>query len=258
LKALGVEVATPAPEVIELPVSPAVRRVIAEVSSLRGQGVDYLLLPDLQLGAEIGPGDVVSPWMHDLEAALSRYLPGLPAVLRVPAELSLEVLGLAAELGQTLTRNPMTARRALEQTKNLIRPQAPKVRWAGNRLIGVVAQPQLLDDPQTWNALEGLLAQHHLSPVKPDVAPAALREEGEKLGLKLKLPTDLEAAGMHRYFSRVGRVKGLLYLHDPDCAPLPTPLRKLVGKGSKPSKLVVEGEDWSKAIEEMGSGIEGL
>jgi hypothetical protein len=178
-------------------------------------------------------------------------------VLKVPAELSPEVLGLAAEVGQTLTRNPMTTRRALEQTKNLIRPNLPKVQWAGTRLIGLVAQPQLLDDPATWGVVEGLLTQHNLSPAKPDLAPSALREEGEKLGLKLRLATDLEAAGMHRYFSRVGRIKGLLYLHDPDPAPLPTPLRKLVGKSAKPSKLLIQGEDWSGAVGEFAGAVEG-
>lgn len=107
------------------------QRLLAQVEALKEAGVDYLLLPDLQGGVESERGGGQCPWLLDLEAALLRYFPGLPPVLKVPAELSERVLGRAGEVGQLLVRNPMLVGRALDRTRRLLKPPRPSPRPRG-------------------------------------------------------------------------------------------------------------------------------
>lgn len=233
LQALDVEIIRPEEVAVQLPMPPPIQRVLGQAFSLKNQGVDFLLLPDVQLGVENRKGSP-SPWMVDLAATLGRLVPGLPPVLLVPAELSPEVAGLAAKIGQNLTRNPMLARRALERTKRLLDIPFKPIKQSGTHLIGLVAQPMLADDPIWLSDLQVVLAERGLNLFLADKAPAELRQEGVHLELGLELPTDLETAGMHRYLSRLGKVKGLLYVHDPEYLPLPNPLRKLLKKSESP------------------------
>jgi hypothetical protein len=255
LRYLDVEVVHP--EVPDAPGS-AAERVLEEVSSLKAQGVDFLLLPDVQLGVEARRGSP-SLWMINLEAALRQTLPGLPPALVVPAELSEGLAGLAASLGQTLSRNPMTARRALERTRSLLSAEHKAPRQPakpGTNLVGVVAQPFVLEAPATRELAAGLEA-HGLHLFRADKSPRELRLEGDKLGLGLELPTDLEAAGMHRYLARLGKVKGIVYLHDGEVAPLPNPLRRLVNRSgpNKPWILTGSGGPWDEAVADLAAKL---
>lgn len=256
LREMGVEMVRPETPAIKLPLPEPLQKVMGEVISLKGQGVDYLLLPDVQLGVESKKGNP-SPWMIDLEASLRRLIPGMPPALVVPAELSNDLTGTAAEIGQGLTRNPMTTRRALERTKYLLVPEFNAPKQAGSGLVGLVAQPVLLDDPATLQQLRDSLENEGLKLFLSDKSPPELREEGQKLELGLEFPTDLEAAGMHRYFSRIGRVKAIVYLHDEEYFPLPNPLRKLVNKSeaSKPWRLVGLDADWPKLAGELAKEL---
>ncbi|MCS7067695.1 MAG: hypothetical protein NZN28_03525 [Meiothermus sp.] len=233
LRALEVEVVHPAETLLELPFPEPIGRLLSQVYSLKNQGVDYLLLPDVQLGQEAQKGNP-SPWLVSLDATLEELVPGRPPALVVPAECSPEVAGLAAQIGQNLTRNPMLARRALERTKRLLSPSFTAPKQAGTRLVGLVAQPMLLSDAAWLQKLRAGLAEHGLSLFLADKAPAELRQEGAYLELGLELPTDLEVAGMHRYLSRLGKVRGLLYVHHADYLPLPAPLRRLLRKAPPP------------------------
>lgn len=252
LRYLDVEVVHP--EVPDAPAS-AAERVLGEVSSLKAQGVDFLLLPDVQLGVETRRGSP-SLWMIDLEAALRQTIPGLPPALIVPAELSEGLAGLAASVGQTLSRNPMTARRALERTRSFLSLEYKAPRQPGTNLVGVVAQPFVLEAPATRELAAGLEA-HGLHLFRADKSPRELRLEGDKLGLELELPTDLEAAGMHRYLARLGKVKGVIYLHDGEVAPLPNPLRRLVNRSgpNKPWVLTDPGGPWDEAIVDLAAKL---
>lgn len=252
LQALDVETVRPEENSVELPMPLPIRRLLGQAFSLKNQGVDFLLLPDVQLGIEHRKGSP-SSWMVDLAATLGRLVPGLPPTLTVPAELSPDVAGLAAEIGQNLTRNPMLARRALERTKRLLEPPFKPPKQPGTHLIGLVAQPMLTDDPVWLADLRAALAQHGLNLFLADKAPAELRQEGASLALGLELPTDLEAAGMHRYLSRLGKVKGLLYVHDPEYLPLPNPLRKLLKKSEPPKPWRVVGLEapWPQVAAEL-------
>ncbi|MER3553909.1 MAG: hypothetical protein C4331_06050 [Meiothermus sp.] len=255
LRQLDVEVVHPQSFISASP--SAISQVLGQVQSLKAQGVDYLLLPDIQLGLESNRGNP-SPWLIDLEASLRQTVPGLPPALVVPAELSPDLAGLAAGVGQSLSQNPMTARRALERTRPLLTPQYKAPKQAGNDLVGIVAQPVLLDNPELLNPLRDRLQTHGLNLFLADKPPQELRLEGDKLGLGLELPTDLETAGMHRYFSRLGKVKGILYLHDEAYAPLPGPLRKLVSKTGPNKPQAMAGTDgaWDEAVERLAMSDE--
>lgn len=256
LQALEVEIIRPEKASAELPFPLPIRRVLVQVFSLKNQGVDFLLLPDVQLGQEAHKGSR-SPWLVGLDATLEQLVPGLPPVLVVPAELSPEVTGLAAQIGQNLTQNPMLVRRALERTKRLLHPSFTPPKQSGTHLIGLVAQPMLLCDTEWLSDLRTGLAQHGLSLFLADKAPAELRQEGAHLELGLELPTDLETAGMHRYLSRLGKVEGLLYAHDAEYLPLPTPLRKLLKKAPppKPWRMVGLEAPWRKVAGELAKDL---
>lgn len=256
LRELQVEVVRPDASRVNLPLPGAIREVISEVLSLKNQGVDYLLLPDIQLGVESKKGNP-SPWMIDLEASLRRLIPGMPPALVVPAELSADLAGMVAEIGQGLTRNPMTTRRALERTKYLLHPEYKAPKQAASGLVGLVAQPVLLDDPQTLAQIRAGLESSGLNLYLPDKAPWDLRQEGQKLELGLEFPSDLEAAGLHRYFSRIGKVKAVLYLHDEEYFPLPNPLRKLVHKSEtgKPWRMLGLEADWPQLTGELAKEL---
>lgn len=259
LRELEIEVVRPEASMVNLPLPQAIREVISEVLSLKNQGVDYLLLPDIQLGVESKKGNP-SPWMIDLEASLRRLIPGMPPALVVPAELSSDLAGLVAEIGQGLSRNPMTTRRALERTKYLLHPEfkAPRQAASGAAgLVGMVAQPVLLDDQETQKQIRDKLEDRGLKLFLLDKAPWDLRAEGQKLELGLEFPSDLETAGMHRYFSRIGKIKAVVYLHDEEYFPLPGPLRKLVHKSetNKPWRLLGLETDWSQAAAELAKEL---
>ena len=256
MRALEVEVVRPQAIAVDLPLPAPIRRLLSQIFSLKNQGVDFLLLPDTQLGVEALKGNP-SPWLTDLDATLTRLIPGLPPTLVVPAELSPEVAGLAAQIGQNLTQNPMLARRALERSKHMLSASFPRPKQSGNHLVGVVAQPVLFSDPEWLAEFGDGLAGHGLHLFLADKAPAELRQEGRHLELGLVLPTDLEAAGMHRYLSRLGKVKGLLYVHDAEYLPLPTPLRRLLKKNPlpKPWRLVGLEAPWNKVAAELAEDL---
>jgi len=256
LQALDVETIHPEETDVRLPMPSPIRRVMGQVFSLKTQGVDFLLLPDVQLGVEAHKGSP-SPWMVDLEATLGQLLPGLPPALLVPAELSPEVAGLAAKIGQNLTRNPMLARRALERTKRLLEAPYTPHPQTGTDLIGLVAQPMLLCDSVWLADLRAALTARGLSLFLADKTPAELRLEGAHLEPGLELPTDLEATGMHRYLSRLGKVKGLLYVHDPEYLPLPNPLRKLLKKSEllKPWRMTGLESTWGQIADELAKDL---
>lgn len=255
LRALGVEVvrAEVTPD-LRQPYCLPVQGLLAQVAVLKGRGVDYLLLPDLQGGVESERGGGQCPWLLDLEATLRRYLPGLPPVLKVPAELSERVLGRAGEVGQILTQNPMRVGRALDQTKSLLKPPPPPKTPQGS--VGVVAQPYLLEDEGFRREVQEALASVGLLPYFPDLPPERLREEGERL-FSLDLPTDRELLGMVHYLHRLGRVRGLLLVVSYACPPIPGLLRRAARRLSKPYRLLTLGEDWTAALkalkEEMGA-----
>ena len=253
LEALGVEVVEAAPPPSDLPFCLPVQRLLAQVEALKEAGVDYLLLPDLQGGVESERGGGQCPWLLDLEAALLRYFPGLPPVLKVPAELSERVLGRAGEVGQLLVRNPMLVGRALDRTRRLLKPPPPLPTPQGS--VGVVAQPYLLEEPAFRREVEAALRAHGLEAYFPDLPPERLREEADRL-LPVDLPTDRELGGAIHYLGRLGRVKGLALVVSYACPPIPGLMRKAARRLGKPYRLLTLGEDWQEPLAALKAEME--
>ncbi len=259
LEALGVEVVRAlVPPDLGQPYCLPVQGIWAQVEALKAQGVDYLLLPDLQEGVESERGGGACPWLLDLEAALRRLGPGLPPVLKVPASLSPRVLGRAGEIGQILTQNPMLVGRALDRTRSLLKSPPPLPTPQGS--VGVVAQPYLLEDPRFREEVVSALAQVGLQPSFPDLPPERLREEGRRFS-HLDLPTDLELAGALHYLARLGRIRGLLLLVSYACPPIQAFFQRMGRQLTKPHRLLTLGEDWGPSLrglkEEMEQGPRG-
>jgi hypothetical protein len=229
----------------DLEVCGPIRRVLGEVQSLKRR-VDYLLLPDLQLGVESLRGGGQCPWLASLETALRFQVPDLPPLLRVPGELGPQLMSQAVEIGQLLTQNPPLVRRAWERSRYLLHPPAPSASLG--RGIGIVAQPYIREDPTLQGGVEEALRARGLHPLWPSLEPARLREEGLKSGVRLDLPTDLELAGASWYFARSGSVEGIVYLSANRCDPIPSLARKLARSLTKPWAFLVVGEDWSEPL----------
>jgi hypothetical protein len=256
LEGLGLELVRPEPVEPSLPIFLPASLVAAQVGNLKAQGVDYLLIPDAQGDVQSERGGAQNPWIFDLGASLARYLPGLPPMLRVPAYLSPELVGFAAEVGQTLTKNPMLTRRALNKTQYLLQysPPLPK-NPSSNRSVGIVTLPMVQEDSRLQGGIVEALQKVGLSPFWPDLPPSRLREEGQRVGIPLDLPTDLEFAGASHYLSRLGKVKALVYLMVPDSDPIPNLARKLARRVRKPHRTLTVGEDWSEALAELARQV---
>jgi len=256
LRELGVEVLKVERQAAPLPFCRPVQELLAQVEALKEKGVDYLLLPDLQGGVESEKGGGQCPWLLDLEAALLRYFPGLPPVLKVPADLT-HALGRAAEIGQLLTQNPMLAHRALDRTRRLLLPPPPLKSPQGPGPVGVVAQPYLVEDPAFREEVAEAFAPHGLTPYFADLPPEKLREEGARLGLGVVLPTDLELLGQSHYLDRLGRVRALAYIASYACPPIPGLMRKAARRAGKPKVFLTLGEDWNEALDTLRRAVLG-
>ncbi|MGQ9735613.1 MAG: hypothetical protein ACUVUP_03365 [Thermaceae bacterium] len=247
LKELGVEVLKSEKKPLPLDFCRPVQELIHQVEALKAKGVGYLLLPDLQGGVVTEKGGGQCPWLLDLEAALLRHLPSLPPVLKVPVDSS-KTLGRAAEIGQILSRNPMLVRRALDRTQRLLAPPSPLPNLQGVHLVGVVAQPYLVEDPSFREEVKEAFLPHDLTPYFADLPPERLREEGRKPALGVLLPTDLELLGQSHYLDRLGRIKALAYITSYACPPIPGLMKKAARRLSKPSVFLTLGEDWTESL----------
>ncbi|WP_018465319.1 hypothetical protein [Calidithermus timidus] len=256
LEGLGLELVRPEPVEPSLPIFLPASLVAAQASNLKAQGVDYLLIPDAQGDIQSERGGAQNPWIFDLGASLARYLPGLPPMLRVPAYLSPDLVGFAAEVGQTLTKNPMLTRRVLDKTQYLLQhtPPLPK-NPSSNRSVGIATLPMVQEDPRLQGGLVQALQKAGLSPFWPDIPSSRLREEGRRVEIPLDLPTDLEFAGASRYLSRLGKVRALIYLMVPGSDPIPNLARKLARRVQKPYHILNVGEDWSEALAKLAQQV---
>lgn len=261
LRALGVtlilpeapfEVAlkAPAPEWASLPL----RAVLGRIDELKARGADVILLPDAQLGVEGERGGGQCPWVRDLESTVESLRPASPKLFVVPAALDSHVLGLAARLGSELVRNPQAVRLALERSRAQIKPCGPyrlPGSDAGVVSVGLVGEPYLIEEPRLYQGLLEALAPYGV--VLADRAPEELRREGERLGLRLVLPSDLEWAGSAHYLARRASVKVVVSLVEPECEAMARVAGWIAGKLPKP--MIVHRLDGSP--EETLAALEG-
>ena len=240
LEELGAELVRPGPG--GRAASP-VDALQAGAEELKRAGVDHVLIPDLQLGVESEAGSGACPWVRDPAAFLREVVAGLPPVLVVPGELGPDTPGAAARVGAALAGNPQEVRLALERTRSKIRPPGPFAPgWARREApVGVYGPPYLLEDDRHYRPLAAALGERGLT--LPWRSPAELREEGARLGLRLKLPTDLEWAGAAHALARRHDVAAVLLLHDPDCPASQRVARRIAERLPKPGVPASPGED---------------
>ena len=233
LRALGQELVWPAssPAVLDLPLGRSGRKVAAQALSLRGQ-VDFLLLPDIQLGEE-SARVMGCWWSHDLRGSLEEAISGLPSPLVVRGELGPWTLREAVEIGQSLVHNAQLLQRALDQTRHLIAPVPARERGKGK--IGLAAEPYLLEDPDLYPELSDYARQRGWELRLASGSPEELRREGKRLELGPLLPSALEFAGMASKLSREGGVAGILLLSDESCPEGEHLAQKIAGHLSRPN-----------------------
>lgn len=163
---------------------------------------DRIVAPALNAGYEGARGSAQDPFVADFPGALARSLPGLPAVLSVPADLEHPTLeGRAIELLSAVASSPGSIRRVWQTHRADARPPRseglPSVSGGSTRTVALVGQPWHLrpdDEP-----LAGVRAERLLSARR--IAPAELRAEGWRVDERLA-PTDAEALGGVRRLSR--------------------------------------------------------
>ncbi len=221
----------PAPEWVSLPL----RAVLGRIDELKARDADVILLPDAQLGVEGERGGGQCPWVRDLQSTVESLRPASPKLFVVPAALDQHVLGLAARLGSELVRNPQEIRLALERSRAQIKPCGPyglPGSDAGAASVGLVGEPYLIEEPRLYQGLLEALDPYGVA--LADRAPEELRREGERLGLRLVLPSDLEWAGAAHYLARRASVKVVLSLVEPECEAMGRVAGWIAGKLPKP------------------------
>lgn len=176
-----------------------------------------LIVPDLNLNADVPRGGGADPWIANFSEMLATSVAGLPPIAGVPVTADVATVeARATELLLTLSRDPARARRAWERHSHLAgtpRYAAPRQRIPGEtKTIAVVGQP--------WLFKEGILAalRSHLGDevhllLQNELEPQILREEGWRAETRL-VPTDAECLGASRYFARRAVVDSLIVLAD--------------------------------------------
>ena len=253
LSGLGMEIVTPQVEAAEAlsrleteagELPRAARLVIARVLELMRRGVDYLLLPDIQLGAESERGAGRCGFTADLKQALLETLGELPPVLLVPSELDEHTPGLAASHGLQLTNNPAAVHLTLVRVNYLLSArESRRVPRPSVPAVGLVGEPQLVEDQRLYPELIAALHTAGLTPITAELPPARVRAEGLHFGLRVDLPTDLELVGSAGYLERRGYVGSLVLLADPACRPVENLIGRLKARLHKPARIWRLGTD---------------
>ena len=249
LAELGTELVVPEAPFAEARAFPAEgvggagRAALGRIAELKALGVDRILLPDIQLGVEAERGSGACPWVRDLAAVASLFVPGLPPLLVVPGELGEGTLARAAELGAALVENPQRVRLALERTRARVAPPGPfRPDWAAPEgALGLAAPPYVLEEERLYVGLREALSPLGLT--LADRAPAELRAEGARLGLRLKLPTDLEWAGAAHALARRHDVRAVVLLYEGACEGSARAARWIAERLPKPALPVTLDED---------------
>ncbi|WP_457631761.1 hypothetical protein [Oceanithermus sp.] len=229
------------------------RLLAGRLLELKELGVDGVIVPRALGESPRGSGPC--PWAVDPAGALERLVAGLPPLIRVTPDLSEKVLGEAARVGQELVQNPQEVRLALERTRSLLKPYKPPAMPRGERLLGLAAEPYLLEDRRLYAEVVEAAGARGWTTVRPDVSLERLREEGERFGLNIDLPADLEFAGAAHYLGRLGRVKGVLILAEDHCPPVERLAQKLSGRLAKANAVHTLGDDPEEALARIEAAL---
>ncbi len=203
---------------------PSIQLFIGRVLELADIGVDAIIVPDLNPGAE--PGEKAGradPWAVDLASVLAQRV-SLPTLEAVPAYLtdptSSLTSGIAVRLGQAWTQNTRIVQRGLDRAQLYLKPsRTPEPNWnyAGRKTIGVIGEAGLLEQPWLWRDAKLALEAAGLHAVLSTQLPRErLIEAGKKRRSDLTLETDLELVGAAITLEAKGQVQGLISLRQPN------------------------------------------
>jgi CoA enzyme activase uncharacterised domain (DUF2229) len=204
-----------------MPSEPAtIQLFVGRVLELADIGVDAIIVPDLNPGAE--PGEKAGradPWAVDLASVLAQRV-SLPTLEAVPAYLSDPTSSIAVRLGQAWTQNTRIVQRGLDRAQLYLKPaRTPEPNWnhAGRKTIGVIGEAGLLEQPWLWREAKTALEAAGLHAVLATQLPRErLIEAGKKRRSDLTLETDLEVIGGAITLEAKGQVRGLISLRQPN------------------------------------------
>jgi CoA enzyme activase uncharacterised domain (DUF2229) len=208
-----------------MPNEPAtVQLFVGRVLELADIGVDAIIVPDLNPGAE--PGEKAGradPWAVDLASVLAQRV-SLPTLEAVPAYVtdptSSLTSGIAVRLGQAWTQNTRIVQRGLDRAQLYLKAaRTPEPNWnhAGRNTIGVIGEAGLLEQPWLWREVKLALEAAGLHAVLATQLPRErLIEAGKKRRSDLTLETDLEVVGSAVTLEAKGQVRGLISLRQPN------------------------------------------
>lgn len=220
-ESVGAEVVRPTPDAVidrladrRLSQVPGVAARLAVATALALDGVDLVVVPQLNPDDGGRRGAAQDPWVADLPTMLARVAPGLPAVWAVPADLRGPVDGAAVTFLHRLTTDAGLARRAWSRHRAEARPPrrpAPAPAAAGRRRVALLGQP--------WWTTPAMaeLASHpgeHVTAASVH-DPEALRVEGRRWEQGL-VDSDAEALGALRRSARAASVDALRWIVDED------------------------------------------
>jgi CoA enzyme activase uncharacterised domain (DUF2229) len=204
-----------------MPSEPAtIQLFVGRVLELADIGVDAIIVPDLNPGAE--PGEKAGradPWAVDLASVLAQRV-SLPTLEAVPAYLSDPTSSIAVRLGQAWTQNTRIVQRGLDRAQLYLKPaRTPEPNWnyAGRKTIGVIGEAGLLEQPWLWRETKQALEAAGLHAVLSTQLPRdRLIEAGKKRRSDLTLETDLDVVGSAITLEAKGQVRGLISLRQPN------------------------------------------
>jgi CoA enzyme activase uncharacterised domain (DUF2229) len=204
-----------------MPSEPAtIQLFVGRVLELADIGVDAIIVPDLNPGAE--PGEKAGradPWAVDLASVLAQRV-SLPTLEAVPAYLSDPTSSIAVRLGQAWTQNTRIVQRGLDRAQLYLKPaRAPEPNWnhAGRKTIAIIGEAGLLEQPWLWREAKSALEAAGLHTVLSTQLPRErLIEAGKKRRSDLTLETDLEVVGAAITLEGKGQVRGLISLRQPN------------------------------------------
>jgi CoA enzyme activase uncharacterised domain (DUF2229) len=199
---------------------PSIQLFIGRVLELADIGVDAIIVPDLNPGAE--PGEKAGradPWAVDLASVLAQRV-SLPTLEAVPVYLSDPTSSIAVRLGQAWTQNTRIVQRGLDRAQLYLKPaRTPEPNWnhAGRKTVGVIGEAGLLEQPWLWREAKLALEAAGLHAVLCTQLPRErLIEAGKKRRSDLTLETDLEVVGGAITLEAKGQVRGLISLRQPN------------------------------------------
>jgi hypothetical protein len=230
-----------------MPSEPAtIQLFVGRVLELADIGVDAIIVPDLNPGAE--PGEKAGradPWAVDLASVLAQRV-SLPTLEAVPAYLSDPTSGIAVRLGQAWTQNTRIVQRGLDRAQLYLKPaRTPEPNWnyVGRKTIGVIGEAGLLEQPWLWREAKLALEAAGLHAVLSTQLPRErLIEAGKKRRSDLTLETDLELVGAAISLEGKGQVRGLISLRQPNANMHAILADEVLRKAHKPT-LAIQFDD---------------